>query len=93
MTIELTDQEIERIAIAVAERLKPTSCNGKHQEDVILDVYGLTAYLNVSKQWVYERTHLKEIPHMKIDGQLRFRKKDIDKWLTTFSIPAIRTGR
>jgi fructose-1,6-bisphosphatase len=41
-----------------------------------------------STKWIYERTHLKEIPHLKIDGLLRFRKRDIDKWLNSYFIPA-----
>jgi excisionase family DNA binding protein len=41
----------------------------------------LAEYLTVSKQWIYERSHLKEIPHIKKQGLLRFRKREIDKWL------------
>ncbi len=55
----------------------------------IFDIDGLKNYLGVSKQWIYERTHLKEIPHLKIDGQLRFSKRDIDKWLSSYSVPAL----
>jgi len=32
-----------------------------------------------------------EIPYLKIGGQLRFRKKDIDKWLDTYNVPAVST--
>jgi excisionase family DNA binding protein len=95
MKAELTlPQEIvDLIADKVVEKLKPIiSCNGKHDtEDVIFDVQGLMDYLKVSKQWIYERTHLKEIPHLKIDGQLRFRKKDIDKWLSSYNVPTLST--
>lgn len=87
----LEQEDIRAIASAVMEMVKPLlSGNGTNkEEDIIFDVAGLTEYLKVSKQWIYERTHLKEIPHLKIDGQLRFRKKDINKWLNSFNVPAI----
>lgn len=90
MKTELELQEIEAIADKVIEKLKPIiDSGGKYEDDIIFDVEGLADYLRVSKAWIYERTHLKEIPHLKIDGQLRFRKKDIDKWLSSYNIPAI----
>lgn len=87
----LEQEDIRAIASAVMEMVKPLlSGNGTNkEEDIIFDVAGLTEYLKVSKQWIYELTHLKEIPHLKIDGQLRFRKKDINKWLNSFNVPAI----
>ncbi len=42
-----------------------------------------------AKKWIYERTHLKEIPYKKVKGVLLFRKKDIDKWLDTHNVPAV----
>jgi excisionase family DNA binding protein len=93
MKIEFENTDIEAIALRVVELLKPVLSNssGQGTEDTILDVKGLADYLHTSKQWLYERTHLKEIPHIKIDGQLRFSKKAIDKWLQSFSVPAVKT--
>ncbi len=93
MKTQLEQEDIQAIASAVAEILKPFLSNDrKHEEeDAIYDVQGLAKYLEVSKQWIYERTHLKEIPHIKIDGQLRFRKKEIDKWMNSFNVPACNT--
>lgn len=94
MKAELTlpTELVDLIADKVIEKLRPLlSGNGNAKEDIIFDVQGLAEYLRVSKQWIYERTHLKEIPHIKVDGQLRFRKKDIDKWLNSYNIPAINT--
>lgn len=93
MKTELEEKDVETIAQRVLELLKPSlSVNGNHgSEDIIFDVEGLADYLRVSKQWIYERTHLKEIPHLKIDGQLRFRKKYIDKWLSSYDVPATNT--
>lgn len=93
MKSELEPQDIEAIALRVAELLKPLlSGNGRHEaEDTIFDVRGLCDYLHVSDKWVYERTHLKEIPHLKVNGLLRFRKRDMDKWLLSFNLPSIST--
>jgi len=93
MKTHLEPDDIQAIAGAVMEMIKPLIAgNGRHEEkDFILDVPGLADYLEVSKQWIYERTHLKEIPHLKIDGQLRFRKKAVDKWLDSFNVPAVTT--
>jgi hypothetical protein len=88
---ELEIQDIEAIADRVIEKLKPIiGCCGK-EDDVIFDVKGLADHLKVSKAWIYTRTHLKEIPQLKICGQLRFRKKDIDKWINSYNIAAIDT--
>jgi len=60
------------------------------QDDTVLDVPGLCDYLHVTPKWVHERTHLKEIPFFKLSNkQLRFRKRDIDKWLDSLRTPAI----
>lgn len=93
MKAELETHDIEAIAQRVTELLKPLlSSNGKHEaEDVIFDVKGLCDYIHVSDKWIYERTHLKEIPYLKVNGLLRFRKKDIDKWLSSFNVPTTNT--
>jgi excisionase family DNA binding protein len=90
MKIEIEQEDIKAIALEVTEMLKPLLLRKIQKEDeTFLTVKDLQIYLKVSQQWIYERTHLKEIPHIKIDGQLRFRKKDIDKWVSSFSIPAV----
>lgn len=92
MKAELEQTDIEAIALRVVELLKPIlSDAGRYEEDAIFNVESLADYLKVSRQWLYERTHLKEIPHIKIDGQLRFRKKNIDKWLDSFNVPSVNT--
>ena len=84
MLIELDDKDIERVAIKVTDLLKPLmrfSPQRNDQEEIILDIEGLASYLKVTKSWVYERTHLNEIPHYKIGKFPRFRKKEIDRLL------------
>jgi excisionase family DNA binding protein len=91
MKTELEPQDVQAIAEKVIELLKPyLSQRADRQEDIILDVPGLCEYLHVTSKWVYERTHLKEIPYHKVSNkQLRFRKKDIDKWLDSMKISNI----
>ena len=78
--------------MATIEGLMPFLSKGQSKEtdDVVFDVPGLCEYLKVTPKWVYERTHLKEMPHYKLSNKvLRFRKKDIDKWLESLKTPAI----
>ena len=83
MKLEIEQTDIEAIANRVAEILKPMlSSTTKHDEkDVLLDVVQLAAYLNVSKAWVYDRIRDNEMPHSKVGKYLRFRRRDIDKWV------------
>jgi len=90
MILELEKTDIQSIAREVAELVGPLlHGSDKQGEDEIFDVPALAAYLKCSTKWIYERTHLKEIPHIKAGGQLRFRKKAIDKWLDSYGIPAV----
>ena len=47
----------------------------------LLTVQDISSLLRVPKSYVYWLTHQKKIPHMKINGHLRFRRSDIDQWL------------
>lgn len=93
MKAELTlpPEFVDLIADKLIEKLKPILAkNGKQEDDVIFDVPGLARFLRVTPKWIYEQTHLKTIPHHKLSNkQLRFKKKDIDKWLDTLKIPAV----
>ena len=93
MKTDLEQQDIEAIAQRVKEIFKPmlTSNGNNKTEDTIFDVSRLAEHLGVSEAWIYERTHHKEVPYLKIKGHLRFRKKDIDKWLNSFSVPMVST--
>ncbi|OPX95181.1 MAG: Helix-turn-helix domain protein [Syntrophorhabdus sp. PtaB.Bin006] len=96
MKTELEPEDIQTIAERVVELLKPY-LSGKEERqtgDTIFDVPMLCDYLHVTPKWIHERTHLKEIPHFKLSNkQLRFRKKDIDKWLESCKTPAINDFR
>jgi len=92
MKIELEPQDIQAIVEGVTDRLKfLLSQNSNNvKDDTILDVQGLCKYLNVTSKWIHERTHLKEIPYIKLSNkQLRFKKRYIDKWLDSLKTLAI----
>jgi hypothetical protein len=102
MKTELEPQDVQVMVEKVVEQLKPyLSQRADRQEDTIFDVPGLCEYLHVSKSWVYERTHLKEIPFIKLPGQpakglhgrtsnkILFKKSAIDTWLERNKVPEV----
>ena len=55
------------------------------QPDSLWDVAGVAAYLQVPASAIYKMTARKaavRIPHIRLGGKLRFRRSDIDRWLT-----------
>jgi excisionase family DNA binding protein len=83
MKVELDDKDYEAIASRVAEKLRYllNLNDATALEDAVLDVKGLARYLKVKEGWVYQRLHLKEIPHFRVGRYPRFRKEEIKKWL------------
>ena len=47
----------------------------------LLTVQEISELLKVPKSYVYWLTHQKKIPHLKIQGHLRFRRSHIEEWL------------
>jgi len=47
----------------------------------LLTVQDISELLGVPKSYVYSLTHQKKIPHLKIQGHLRFKQTHIDEWL------------
>lgn len=96
--LALPQELVDSIADKVIEKLTPfIAGNGKPAtDDTIFNVQDLAEYLHVTPKWIHERTHLKNIPFYKLSNkQLRFRKRDIDKWLDSLKTPAINqfTGK
>jgi excisionase family DNA binding protein len=83
-----SEKLVKEIAQEVAKRVKPIVVSN-NSEDVLFAVEELSKYLKVSDQWVYERTQLKEIPHIKMGKFLRFRKPEVDCWLDSKKVPAM----
>jgi len=54
---------------------------GHEGKPKLMDTGDLAEYLNVPKSWVYQ--HVKEIPHFKLCGLLRFEQAKIDQWLAS----------
>ncbi|MBF0542302.1 MAG: helix-turn-helix domain-containing protein [Nitrospirae bacterium] len=89
--IKLDPEDYKAIAREVERLMKPL-LNGKSKsDDEIFDLKGVCNYLKVSYKWIYERTHLKEIPYIKKGGKLMFRKLAIDKWLDLDNVSAVDT--
>lgn len=55
---------------------------------VLLNIDGLSAYLQIPKATIYGWTHQKKIPHLKIGKALRFDLAEVDLWLKTKTIAA-----
>lgn len=90
-TIEFPEELVKHIADKVSWNVMsairsttPTNSND------IMGVMELSEYLGMSKRWVYDRVNDKSIPHMKIVGVVKFSKKEIDKWMETFRVPATK---
>ena len=88
MKMELEQTDIEAIATRVKELLKPAIVAvGKGvQDDPIFDVSSLAKHLSVDSTWIYKQTSLKTIPYFRVGKYIRFRKKDIDKWIEGHTI-------
>jgi excisionase family DNA binding protein len=87
-------EDVQDIVSAVIEALKPFLSGKKENgsDDTVFDVPGLCEYLHVSNKWVYKRTHLKEIPHYKMEGVLLFKKHEVEKWLAGYRMPVMNQG-
>lgn len=80
--INLSAKSIKAIGDYVFERIKPLiTANRQQEEDTIFDVEGLSAYLKVDKNWIYQRTRKHEIPFIKKGKYCLFRKSVIDAWM------------
>jgi hypothetical protein len=82
MKIELETDDIDRLATEIMLKLTDSLKSGivppAPAEDAIFTVETLAAYLVTTPKWVYN--HLSDLPHFKVDGLLRFRKKVIDSF-------------
>jgi len=91
MKTELEVTDIQAIAAAVAEFMKPQFANLKTGEadDRIMGVPELSEYLGMSDKWVYDQTAQNRIPFFKLGSITKFRKSEIDKWMRKFDTPAV----
>jgi len=79
-------EDIQAIAEAVIEKLKPLLCKNEPDDDQIMTIEEVAKFLQVSKaqvyQWVNNSQHgLGDFPFLKAGKLLRFSKKAILNWL------------
>ncbi len=82
MKLQFDTEDIQAIAKAVAEEIKPLLLKRpSHESDVILTPEQLAKYLQVDVGWVYKAVNSKAIPFIKAGKYLRFKKSAIDRWI------------
>lgn len=80
----LDQEDVELIARRVVDMIKPLISTKEDNDEIIFSVEELAEYLRVSAKWVYE--HTCELPHFKLGGLLRFRKKEIDRVIQNLAL-------
>lgn len=58
-------------------------------EGELMTLQEVCKFLRVSKSYIYSLTHRHLIPHIKIEGMLRFRRKEIDRWLKAKEVVSV----
>jgi excisionase family DNA binding protein len=79
---EIINQRLERIE-NLLENIHSSfqNKNTKNSYPDILDLQQLTAYLNVSKSYIYKMTATNMIPHSKKGKKIYFDKEIVTKWV------------
>jgi len=91
MKIELEQQDINAIASAVLNALKPilTGVTDKDDGDILFTPETLADYLHVDTSWIYKQVSMNTIPFFKAGKYNRFRKRDIDTWIAKNTVIAV----
>ena len=71
------DTLIEAIAEAVARKLERMA--GMQQR--LMDVHDAARYLGMTENAIREKASASELPCVRIDGKLRFDKRELDRWI------------
>jgi len=79
MKLELEPTDIETLTLCITQEvlkgLSPALFKHDPAQDTVFTVDTLAQYLQSTPKWVYN--HIAALPHFKVDGLLRFRKKEI----------------
>lgn len=70
----------------------PSTSRPQAGPDVLWDVAGVAAYLDVPVGAIYRMTGRRaalRIPHIRIGTRLRFRRSDIDRWLSLLTVSTL----
>ena len=94
MKTVLEEQDVQAIAKSVVEMLAPLLKSDTHRDgnDTIFKQEELAKYLKVSRSWIDQKISSKEIPFFKCGKYPRFRKYEIDKWVsknTIYPVPPL----
>jgi excisionase family DNA binding protein len=73
---------VEEVTREVIKALRPLINPKGRDGDRLLTTNELCDYLRVDRGWVYQQVHSKAIPFHKAGNKLRFRKIEIDKYLS-----------
>jgi predicted DNA-binding transcriptional regulator AlpA len=76
----------------LAHKARPTGAYVPEEASDILTIDELAAWLRMTRGQVYSMTrqrarvrHVNPIPVLRINGNVRFRKADVEKWLDTLA--------
>jgi len=58
--------------------------------DKLLTIDDLARILNVKKSTIYQWVHMRLIPYIKVGRFVRFREKDIQRWLKSREVQPAR---
>ncbi|NUM58137.1 MAG: helix-turn-helix domain-containing protein [Bdellovibrionaceae bacterium] len=58
-----------------------------------LNIDQVAEFLQLPKSWIYERTRNNTIPHYKMGKYLRFKKSDLDTWISKNSSLTSKSDR
>jgi len=90
MKFEIEESDLRRIAAMVVEQLKPVlsvpvtgKSDNASQDEGFMDIPKVCEYLGVSESWVRQRVNNKVFPSYRMEGLIRFKKKDIDIFMKT----------
>lgn len=75
----------ERVVAAIRNHLPDAGPDGDH----LFTRETLASYLGVSKEWVQDRRRYHQIPFIKVGKFVKYRKRDIDRWLDGKTIPEV----
>jgi len=84
-----TTEVASKIAEEVVKALSPLLKKSREEDNHLFSVDTLAEYLGISKQCVRDRVKHKQIPHLKVGKLLKFRKREIDRWLDTLKVPTV----
>lgn len=83
MKLALEKNDIQTLAMEVAELIKPLLSAKDNEDKPFFDVPALALFLCVEESWIYSQVHMKKIPFFKFGKYVRFKKSEIKEWSKT----------